>query len=490
MVLVAGGVFWPTPRGEHHPLVILSVHLAMLQTWTPSHLTDLVNAYNGPSWSIATEYAFYLLFIPLIHNWSRTWWWKLPLTLAVPVGVVVAVHLTGWTLSRPTGLPGYEQVLYFHPLARVGQFALGMAASLLWRRLCPRLNVGRVLGTGLELATAALFAASVYYSHPVALWAWKIPELGHPVAYLLHSCSMTVAGPAAALIFVLANEWGYVSRLLTVRPLVRLGDISYGVYVLHLPLLHFVANNQMAVACLPGWQISAVYWAVLLILSHWTHVVIEQPARKWIVGLWPKTAPSEGSGRGTVFALVRSPSARLIGETLVLVAAVLAVGAYVARSHFRFVNPDKAEQFVKYAPGSTRDVRFGDAYLLRGATLHEAAGGVQLRLVWQTLKSQPPQFHMWVQGINPPPAEECVWAVVEMSDLGFGVQSIPPGLVWEQRVFLSQDKLSSAAQIVVLIWNKDGTQFLPSSGGPHDDHGRLRLFPAERTPAALTVAGK
>ncbi|HWX34972.1 MAG TPA: acyltransferase, partial [Steroidobacteraceae bacterium] len=59
--------------GTNLPFYV-ATNLLMVQSWIPSKAAV---SLNGPSWSISTEFAFYLMFPLLISNFARTWHIKL-----------------------------------------------------------------------------------------------------------------------------------------------------------------------------------------------------------------------------------------------------------------------------------------------------------------------------------------------------------------------------------------------------------------------------
>lgn len=465
-------LFWQLPEASFDPLGSLLLHLAMLQSWVPAYHMGF--QYNVPSWSVSAEFTFYLLFVPLVRNWGRTWWWKLPLTFALPVGVIAAANAFDWPYVTPPGHASYEFALYFHPLLRVWQFALGMATALLWQRY-GRARLGLGLGTLLEAgAVAACFGAN-YYCGAVSR-AVEAAGLGAAAREFVYNSGALVALPFAALIFVEAGQWGLAARLASTRPAVFLGEISFGVYILHWPMLKYAQAHWHEYQTLPGWQALALYWAVLLGLSWWLYAFVEQPARRWLVGLWPKGPAGEFAGwRPALGALARSRTARAAAGTLALVALILVAGLRGARGTFRFVNPERVESFVKFAPYSTRGVRFGDYYLLRGATAHRVPNGIELRAVWECLKTQPPGCKVWLQGLESRAATEGMWTVV-------GIPPLPPGpifqgWVWEQRLFIPQKWADDAPEVALIVWDKEEMSFLRVYGPAVDHPFRLRVLP-------------
>src|SRR4051812_27059916 len=107
-------------------------NLALVHAWIP--LREYNFSFVGPSWSISTEFGFYLCFLWLVRNWDRTWWWKLALT-ATCAGL--KIFLGNLLPGKIPGLAAEDlrrSLVYIHPLARLFEFSVGMAAAALWRR--------------------------------------------------------------------------------------------------------------------------------------------------------------------------------------------------------------------------------------------------------------------------------------------------------------------------------------------------------------------
>ena len=106
-----------------------------------------------------------------------------------------------------------------------------------------------------------------------------------------------------ALILAAAYNTGAVSRALTVRPLKRLGDWSFSIYLVHMPLVYVrwtmqLAENPDAFAGLPGGSGYAANWAWTLALlvatvavAAGTHRWVEVPARRYLLRRAGKATP-------------------------------------------------------------------------------------------------------------------------------------------------------------------------------------------------------
>lgn len=110
-------------------------NLLMVHGWIP--IWPYYFSYNSVSWSISTEFFFYLAFPVLIIAWPRTFWWKLPLVAALPVGLMVVGRELQLPQISAANVVTMHGLLYISPLARLLEFVAGMAASVAFRSLVP-----------------------------------------------------------------------------------------------------------------------------------------------------------------------------------------------------------------------------------------------------------------------------------------------------------------------------------------------------------------
>jgi peptidoglycan/LPS O-acetylase OafA/YrhL len=284
------------------PRTLAWINLAMIHSWIPIH--NVVFSYNGPSWSIATEFGFYICFLFLIPWWERTWHVKLLLACVLSLTLPALVRLGGLPEGDATGTVLSGAGMNQHPLMLVWEFTAGMSAALIWRNWSPRWQIGPVKGTLVELGAVALVAAVLYFPLSNALSSLLAPYIGRIGVMLA-----ILVGPYGLLIAVLASERGWVSRLLGSRPAVRLGEISFTIYILHFILIHYYSEHFQAFASLPGWLAYAVFWIILLLVCHVFNIGVEAPVRRWLVGLWPRPA-QPGDARPTVASLPGTPADR------------------------------------------------------------------------------------------------------------------------------------------------------------------------------------
>jgi hypothetical protein len=82
---------------------------------------------------------------------------------------------------------------------------------------------------------------------------------------------------ASALLLVGLQRPGAVRTLLSLRPFVALGRISYGVYLYHLPVFLFVTTPRSG---LHGWSLFAVRILITLAVSIASYWLVERPIRR------------------------------------------------------------------------------------------------------------------------------------------------------------------------------------------------------------------
>nr|NLI49998.1 acyltransferase [Propionibacterium sp.] len=197
------------------------LHVLALQTWSPA--LDVAFGLNGPGWSIGVEFFLYALF-PLLL-WAvlriprRAWLW-------VGVGAVILLTLVTGSLylARTNLLPWADPAsahrwLYRTPLTRIPDFTVGIVIALIVK------NSGsqRWASAVQWLSAAALVALMSSDRMLFSIISWDI-------GYLI---------PSAALIWSLAAApHAPLARLLSARPLVHGGTISYAFYLFHQPLIH------------------------------------------------------------------------------------------------------------------------------------------------------------------------------------------------------------------------------------------------------------
>jgi peptidoglycan/LPS O-acetylase OafA/YrhL len=249
-------------------------NITMLQGWIPSE--PWYFSYNAPSWSISTEFGFYLAFPFLVWRWHTTWWWKWPATAVLVAVLVVAgkeAELPNYLVGPGVTLHG---LLYINPLARLFEFTTGMATYSCFAWLRPRAaGLGFFWGSVIELATLALVAFFIIY-YPMLRWAVQYLHIVTWREWLTHTGSVVVI---PFLIISLGLGLGVVSRLLSTKLAVMLGELSYSVYLVHSTVYGVYASHWLPPGNVPDYRGWALCVAVTLVISYLIWKFIETPMR-------------------------------------------------------------------------------------------------------------------------------------------------------------------------------------------------------------------
>lgn len=268
--------FWRRRFARVYPVHLVTAGLALLLAVTTDRLP--VPPLSGG-----------LANVLLVHSWWHPWWqtldpvsWSLAceaffyaaFPLLAPVlgrlGARGSAALTGLAvltvlaLSRADAHHLLGFAAYTHPLARLPEFVLGAAAARL-------VVLGRWRGPGLE---ASLALAVIGY--------FLVPQVtrGYPAtACTITGFALLIPAAAVADLRGLPSLWRH-------RRLVRLGELSFAFYMVHLLVLWTAAEligRSPRYAPPAAVAVTAVVFAVSLALSWLLHEGVERPARRLLL---------------------------------------------------------------------------------------------------------------------------------------------------------------------------------------------------------------
>ena len=227
-VLGLGVVFAHTIAGQHLPWYYLAGYALFVGNWV-SAVCGHPESICAPLWTVSIEEQFYLVWPLLMKTLPR----RGLIVAAIVTFMLATVSRLGWMLAGQSG--GF---IYYGSTSRCDSLALGILLALFAGRL-PVLTRARrwlLLGFGLSGWIVA------------GLWLNEQPG---PVDLRMVLGHLLVAVAAGAILYAGLHSH---SPLLRGAWVVRLGKISYGLYMLHLTAILIALKLLRPVW---GWQLLA-----------------------------------------------------------------------------------------------------------------------------------------------------------------------------------------------------------------------------------------
>lgn len=222
-------IYWLVPGipQAHESLVGTAAAITYSSSWIAAyHVADLGSML--PTWSLSVEEHFYLVWPILLvlgFKLPKQWRWVAFTMLGLVLVYPVIMFLTaGWGQDR----------LYYAPDTRAGQLLVGCAAALLLNRMQVMISSVVALGSAVVLVSFAFLDGQI----PVDVY----------------SRGGIILIPLLALVIVVwaaQRTRGFVHRFLSSKPMVWVGQRSYGIYLWNLALigaLAFLGSSPGALA--------------------------------------------------------------------------------------------------------------------------------------------------------------------------------------------------------------------------------------------------
>ena len=237
----------------------------LMQAWFP----DFATSWNIAAWSLSVEAFLYLSFPVLLRTMiarpSVHW---IPFAL---VFVLAANGLRYWIQSdelSPIPLSLRHDLAAYFPLLFLPHFLLGMAVSrkfILGGGFSPRGSI--ILFCVSSTSIAILFASKSITP------AW------------IHSDAI-LAPLFASMILGGAGLKGPVASVLSSPLLVHLGESSYALYILHIPMMVWwqLGERMLGIGPSVAWLSGSLFSLVAISVSSLTFLQFERSMRRWLLG--------------------------------------------------------------------------------------------------------------------------------------------------------------------------------------------------------------
>ncbi len=207
---------WWTGVGTPTRITEVVAQALLVESWFPDRAIHFGG--NGPDWSISVEAFFYALFPLLAFALLRLFRTASPRVALLAAFGVWGVQVA---LLAPQHVLVNEWRLYVFPPVRLFDFVVGMLLGIAVLRGDPAAR-WKLRGTSLEMLAIAAIGLSIFAS-PL------FPRALRFSAVLLPAWSFAI--------YVFGSRRGGISRLLAHPVLVRLGEVSFAFYLIHLSVI-------------------------------------------------------------------------------------------------------------------------------------------------------------------------------------------------------------------------------------------------------------
>jgi peptidoglycan/LPS O-acetylase OafA/YrhL len=266
---------------------------------------------------------------PLEHYWSLAieeqfyWLWPLVMLMVLrlaPSVTAVTIAIVGLACAGVVAAPVIAavwgpDVAYWSTPARIGEILIGAAlAAVLHRRRTHidasiRVDVGAVAakaGAIVGMAERWMAVAGLVGAAVIVWAATSWPASSGPA----YEGWLPAFALASAAVIVGLQVRSPLSRVLSLRPIVWIGSISYGLYLYHWPLFALLTEDRVDV---DGSLLFAIRISATFAVSALSAYLVELPVRRWSPS-WPR--PLTFGAIATVLlavaavVVIQSPKAR------------------------------------------------------------------------------------------------------------------------------------------------------------------------------------
>lgn len=245
------------------------LNLGLIQSWIPGQALS----GNPPGWSLATEVAFYLSFPFFIKSLSKEKLARTTVVVAFFWMFSQAMHeyaYATWYPEHPYP-SGWHDTLFYSPIFHFNEFFLGAVIGAWSAR--QQIKPSYAFDVVTILAMLGMMVPTAFQDR-FRSWGWPVDS--HPNGLL--------APAMLAFIYALPRAKGIWARIFEWKPLLALGEASYAVYLLQIPLLYSFNSlgvaQSLGISSALGTLLLYVFLLIAISLVVWK--AIEDPARSFI----------------------------------------------------------------------------------------------------------------------------------------------------------------------------------------------------------------
>lgn len=270
-------LMWVLPRmnkGYDLPeLIKLILNLCLVQSWYPPYN----QTYNYPTWFLSVLLFFYLIF-PYILSYVTNKKGTQIFLLVLAVWIFSAILLFTY-YNKPTFVINYNEFYdftLFHPIIMyLNAFIIGIAGGVFVVRN-KDLNYHNFIP--IIMIVFSLIIIWFIFSLDTRITGGR---LFYPNGLLSPLFLMLIIG--------LSLDKTILSQFLSNKLFIALGNISYSMYIFHIPVRYFLLGHFFRISIRKSPLSLVSYLIILIVCSSIIYLFFEKPMKKYIVSTFNKT---------------------------------------------------------------------------------------------------------------------------------------------------------------------------------------------------------
>jgi len=235
ILLLPPGLYLPESTNVKMRLWTLMYCLTGLQSWFP--IPNVFFAYNAVTWTISVEMFFYIVF-PFLIRRRKIIFMAAATSFIVAVLFIFGIYLFDISSisDKSYGQVAWEGLIYINPLSRMIEFCLGVTCGIIFRSKGYRAFLEKIKMSYSSCTLPFLeFGICILPLIVLIRNTSGASVIYQPLALYLDQCRTAVL--FSLLVIIIASRVGPIEKLLVNPALIHLGEVSYGLYLFHQPLM-------------------------------------------------------------------------------------------------------------------------------------------------------------------------------------------------------------------------------------------------------------